>query len=243
MSGSPELKEIPPPDAPHPFVISMFFPKGGVGKSSMTMCLATVLASLGKKVLLIDLDPQCNLTSTLLHGSIVEEKEEEEGRKEGEDEDEDEDEDGEEQEEEKNDWQPLHMQPMQDPSFAGDIEKEAKQDLKEANENNKKKKNIADYFEVFFEGKTHSGSNPLEGRGEIYLGNKCPRPLKPFDAPKYQEKEGSTVDHAMVKKIFDKIFLIPGTPEVSCGTAPSPPSWLTHSLAGFWWIADHESRP
>lgn len=43
-------------------VISVFNNKGGVGKSTLTFHLGSALAKLGHKVLLVDLDPQCNLT-------------------------------------------------------------------------------------------------------------------------------------------------------------------------------------
>jgi cellulose biosynthesis protein BcsQ len=43
-------------------LISVFNNKGGVGKTTLTFHLAHALALLGKKTLLIDLDPQCNLT-------------------------------------------------------------------------------------------------------------------------------------------------------------------------------------
>lgn len=44
----------------------IFNEKGGVGKSSITCNLAAIGASLGRKVLVIDLDPQCNSTQYLL---------------------------------------------------------------------------------------------------------------------------------------------------------------------------------
>jgi cellulose biosynthesis protein BcsQ len=42
--------------------ISIFNNKGGVGKTTLTFHLAHALAELGKKTLVVDLDPQCNLT-------------------------------------------------------------------------------------------------------------------------------------------------------------------------------------
>lgn len=42
--------------------ISIFNNKGGVGKTTLTYHLAHALAAMGRKTLIIDLDPQCNLT-------------------------------------------------------------------------------------------------------------------------------------------------------------------------------------
>jgi len=42
--------------------ISVFNNKGGVGKTTLTYHLGHALGELGKKTLIIDLDPQCNLT-------------------------------------------------------------------------------------------------------------------------------------------------------------------------------------
>ena len=43
-------------------IISLFNNKGGVGKSTLCYHLGCALGEMGKKVLLVDLDPQCNLT-------------------------------------------------------------------------------------------------------------------------------------------------------------------------------------
>ncbi|WP_437656522.1 ParA family protein [Sorangium sp. So ce1182] len=45
-----------------PTIVSVFNNKGGVGKTTLTFHLGHALAELGKKTLLVDLDPQCNLT-------------------------------------------------------------------------------------------------------------------------------------------------------------------------------------
>lgn len=49
----------------------IFNHKGGVGKTTLTVNIAFALASIGKKVLLVDSDPQCNLTSYLVADDVV----------------------------------------------------------------------------------------------------------------------------------------------------------------------------
>ncbi len=47
-------------------IISLFNHKGGVSKTTTTFNLGWALAAKGKKVLIVDGDPQCNLTGTVL---------------------------------------------------------------------------------------------------------------------------------------------------------------------------------
>lgn len=51
--------------------ISIFNHKGGVGKTTLTVNLGAALAAKGRRVLLVDTDPQCNLTSYLVAADVV----------------------------------------------------------------------------------------------------------------------------------------------------------------------------
>lgn len=51
--------------------VTLYNHKGGVGKTTLTVNIASALAKAGKRVLLIDADPQCNLTSYLVQSDVV----------------------------------------------------------------------------------------------------------------------------------------------------------------------------
>ena len=53
-------------DLDKPHIISIYNHKGGVGKTSTAAALGWKLAELNCKVLLVDADPQCNLTGFLI---------------------------------------------------------------------------------------------------------------------------------------------------------------------------------
>lgn len=54
-----------------PIRLTIYNHKGGVGKTTLTANIAFALSALGKSVLLVDSDPQCNLTSYLLSDDVV----------------------------------------------------------------------------------------------------------------------------------------------------------------------------
>jgi cellulose biosynthesis protein BcsQ len=54
-------------------ILAMFNHKGGVGKTTLTVNIADALADLGFRVMLIDADPQCNLTSFYLNEKQLDE--------------------------------------------------------------------------------------------------------------------------------------------------------------------------
>lgn len=52
--------------------ITLFNHKGGVGKTTLTVNIADALVDAGKRVLLVDADPQCNLTSFYMEETQLE---------------------------------------------------------------------------------------------------------------------------------------------------------------------------
>lgn len=52
--------------------IALFNHKGGVGKTTLTVNIADAFEEMGKTILLVDADPQCNLTSFYLEESALE---------------------------------------------------------------------------------------------------------------------------------------------------------------------------
>ena len=64
-------------------VISLFNHKGGVSKTTTAFNLGWMIANQGKKVLLVDCDPQCNLTGMVLGLEDMENAESIEGTKGG----------------------------------------------------------------------------------------------------------------------------------------------------------------
>ncbi|MBR0728304.1 ParA family protein [Bradyrhizobium japonicum] len=51
--------------------ISVCNHKGGVGKTTLTFNIASQLAEMGKRVLMVDADPQCNLSAYVMESAVV----------------------------------------------------------------------------------------------------------------------------------------------------------------------------
>lgn len=61
----------PPSLAKNPIRIAFYNHKGGVGKTTLAMNTAAALAEMNRTVLLVDADPQCNLTAYLIEEQVL----------------------------------------------------------------------------------------------------------------------------------------------------------------------------
>jgi chromosome partitioning protein len=60
-----------PVEQPVPIIVSLFNNKGGVGKTTFLFHVAHRLADIGKTVLMVDCDSQCNLTAYSLPEAAI----------------------------------------------------------------------------------------------------------------------------------------------------------------------------